>query len=230
MVLLLKMIQAADTAKMAVATEAHTGLTAWIVNFAENFIGATGYTGLMVLMMLESMVAPVPSEAVMPFAGFAIFEGTLNWPGVIFFSTIGSIFGSLISYWIGAKGGRPLVEKWGKYLLLDKHDLDVTEKWFQKRGDVTVFVCRFIPLVRHVISIPAGMGRMNLLRFTIYTIIGAGMWNTILTIAGYYLKKNWKEIMKYSHKIDYVVLALLVFIVVYYGYKLYQNRKKSKHA
>ncbi|HOV10639.1 MAG TPA: DedA family protein [Bacteroidales bacterium] len=230
MLLLQKIVQAADTAKMAVATEAHTGLTAWIADFATGFIGYAGYTGIMVLMMLESMVAPVPSEAVMPFAGFAIYEGTLTWPGVILFSTIGSIIGSLISYWIGAKGGRPLVEKWGKYLLLDKHDLDITEKWFNKKGDMTVFICRFIPVVRHVISIPAGMGRMNLMKFSIYTTLGACMWNTILTIAGYYLKENWDQIMKYSHIIDYVIVAVLVIILVYYGYKLYQNRKKSKNA
>jgi len=229
MFLLQKITQVADTAKMA-ATEAHTGLTAWIADFATNFIESAGYTGILVLMMLESMVAPVPSEAVMPFAGFAIYEGTLNWPGVILFSTIGSIIGSLIGYWMGAKGGRPLVEKWGKYLLLDKHDLDVTEKWFKKRGDITVFVCRFIPLVRHVISIPAGMGRMNLMRFSIYTVIGAGLWNTILTIAGYYLKDHWSEIMKYSHTIDYVIGGILIIIVLYYGYKLYKNRKKAKHA
>jgi len=229
MLILQKIAQVADTARLA-STEVHSGLTAWIADFATNFIESAGYTGIMVLMMLESMVAPVPSEAVMPFAGFAIYEGTLNWPGVIIFSTIGSIFGSLISYWIGAKGGRPLVEKWGKYLLLDKHDLDVTEKWFKKKGDITVFVCRFIPVVRHVISIPAGMGRMNLVRFSVYTIIGAAIWNTILTVAGYYLKDNWNEIMKYSHIIDYVIVAALAIIIVYYAYKLHKNRKKSKHA
>jgi len=228
MILIQKIVQAADTTRKV--AETHTGITAWIADFATNFIDATGYIGIMVLMMLESMVAPVPSEAVMPFAGFAIYEGILNWPGVIIFSTIGSIIGSLIGYWMGAKGGRPLVEKWGKYLLLDKHDLDVTEKWFKKRGDITVFVCRFIPVVRHVISIPAGMGRMNLLRFSIYTVIGAGIWNTILTVAGYYLKDNWNEIMKYSHIIDYVVVGVLVLIIVYYGYKLYKNRKKAKIA
>lgn len=229
MILIQKITQTIDTTRM-LAAETHSGITAWIANFATNFIETTGYAGVMILMMLESMVAPVPSEAVMPFAGFAIYEGTLGWAGVIIFSTLGSIIGSLIGYWMGAKGGRPLVEKWGKYLLLDKHDLDITEKWFNKRGDITVFVCRFIPVVRHVISIPAGMGKMNLLRFSIYTIIGAGIWNTILSVAGYYLRDNWGEIMKYSHIIDYVVVALLLIIVIYYGYKLHKNRKKSKYA
>jgi membrane protein DedA with SNARE-associated domain len=229
MILIQKLIVAADTVK-TVTTVNNSSLTAWIANTATHFIDSTGYLGIMILMTLESMVAPVPSEAVMPFAGFAISNGTMSWHGVIFFSTLGSIIGSLIGYWMGAKGGRPLVEKWGKYLLLDKHDLDVTEKWFTKRGDLTVFVCRFIPVVRHLISIPAGMGRMNLWKFSIYTIIGAAIWNTLLTVAGYYLQENWGEIMKYSHIIDYFIVAVIVIVVVYYGYKLNKNRKKAKAA
>ncbi len=220
--------------------QAHeSGLTAWVASTATHFIDTTHYIGIMILMMLESMVAPVPSEAVMPFAGMLIFkaehplqfpnlEFTPTWFGVIFFSTLGSILGSLIGYWMGAWGGRPLVEKWGKYLLLDKHDLNLTEKWFNKRGDIAVFVCRFIPVVRHLISIPAGMGRMNLWKFSIYTIIGAAMWNTILTVAGYYLQEKWGDIMKYSHIIDYFIVAIIAIVVSYYGYKLYTNRKKEK--
>ncbi len=210
------------------ATHQHSGITAWIADTATRFIDQTGYVGIMILMTLESMVAPVPSEAVMPFAGFAIYNGTLTWTGVIFFSTLGSIIGSLIGYWMGAKGGRPLVEKWGKYLLLDKHDLDITEKWFSKHGDSTVFICRFIPVVRHLISIPAGIGKMNLLKFSIFTVIGAGIWNSLLSIAGYYLKNNWSEIMKYSHIIDYVIVAVLIIVIIYYGYKLRKNHKKNK--
>jgi membrane protein DedA with SNARE-associated domain len=227
MLLLQKIVAAADTVK-TVSVETSTSLTQMIANFATNFIDTTGYIGIMVLMTLESMVAPVPSEAVMPFAGMLIHEGNMSWAGVIFFSTLGSIIGSLIGYWMGAKGGRPVVERWGKYLLLDKHDLDITEKWFAKRGEATVFVCRFIPVVRHLISIPAGMGRMNLVKFSIYTIIGAAMWNTILTVAGYYLQENWSEIMKYSHIIDYFVVGALIIVFAYYGYKLYTNKKKAK--
>ncbi len=229
MLLIDKISAAVDSTKI-ITVQHHTGITAWIAHIATNFIDTTGYIGITILMMLESMVAPVPSEAVMPFAGFAISNGVLSWGGVIFFSTLGSIIGSLISYWIGSKGGRPIVEKWGKYLLLDKHDLDVTEKWFTKRGDFTVFICRFIPVVRHVISIPAGMGKMNLWKFSIYTIVGAAMWNTILAVAGYYLQENWGEIMKYSHIIDYVIVVLIVIIVVYYAYKLHKNRKKANAA
>lgn len=227
MVLLDKIVAAADTVK-SVTVETSTSITEMIATFATNFIDTTGYIGIIVLMTLESMVAPVPSEAVMPFAGMLVHEGKLSWIGVIFFSTLGSIVGSLIGYWMGAKGGRPVVERWGKYLLLDKHDLDITEKWFSKRGEATVFVCRFIPVVRHLISIPAGMGRMNLWKFSIYTLIGAAMWNSILTVAGYFLQDNWKEIMKYSHIIDYFVVGALIIVLAYYAYKLYKNKKKAK--
>lgn len=227
MLLLQKLAAAADTTQRIVHNTSGS-ITGWIAEFATNLIDTTGYVGIMVLMILESMVAPVPSEAVMPFAGMLIHTGRLTWFGVIFFSTLGSITGSLIGYWMGARGGRPLVEKWGKYLLLDKHDLDITEKWFSKKGEITVFVCRFIPVVRHLISIPAGMGRMNLWKFSIYTIVGAAMWNAILTVAGFYLQENWGAIMKYSHIIDYVVVAALIIVVAYYGYKLYKNRRKNR--
>ena len=228
MLLIDTIVAATNATKMAADKMPATGITAWIAQVATHFIDTTGYIGIMILMTLESMVAPVPSEAVMPFAGFAISNGTLSWTGVIFFSTLGSIIGSLIGYWMGAKGGRPLVEKWGKYLLLDKHDLDITEKWFTKRGDIIVFVCRFVPVVRHVISIPAGMGRMNLWKFSIYTIIGAGIWNSALTVAGFYLQENWNQIMRYSHIIDYFIVFAIAIVIIYYGYKLYSTRKKSK--
>jgi membrane protein DedA with SNARE-associated domain len=199
-----------------------------LVNLIVEFIDKTGYSSVFVLMSLESMVAPVPSEAVMPFAGFLVHSGRFTFTGVIFFSTLGSIFGSLISYYLGYWGGRPIVERFGKYLLLDKKDLDLTERFFQKRGDITIFISRFIPIVRHLISIPAGIGKMNIYKFCIYTIIGAGLWNAFLTYMGFILKNNWKEIMKYSHVVDIVVLALLVIFVIYYIYKFYSNHKERK--
>ncbi|MDD5570790.1 MAG: DedA family protein [Bacteroidales bacterium] len=204
------------------------GFTELLVNYIVAFIAKTGYTSIVILMALESMVAPVPSEAVMPFAGFLIVEGKFTFAGVIFFSTLGSIIGSLISYYIGAWGGRPIVEKWGKYLLLDKHHLELTEKYFTKKGDITILICRFIPVVRHLISIPAGMGRMNIFKFIIFTIIGAGLWNGFLTYVGYVLKNNWKEVMKYSHVVDIFVVVIIVVAVGYYAYKFYQNSKKNQ--
>ena len=204
------------------------GLTESLVNFIVNFIGSTGYISVVILMALESMIAPVPSEAVMPFAGFLIVDGRFSFPWVIFFSTLGSIIGSLISYYVGAYGGRAFVEKCGRYLLLDKHHLNLAEKYFKKRGDITILICRFIPVVRHLISIPAGIGKMNLLKFIVYTIVGAAIWNTFLAYVGFILKTNWTEVMKYSHIIDIVVLAAIIVAAGYYVYRFYKNKRCSR--
>lgn len=204
------------------------GITEFLVEYIVAFINSTGYLSILVLMILESMVFPIPSEAVMPFAGFLIMDGGFTFTGVIAVSTLGSIIGSLISYWMGWAGGRPFIERYGKYLLLDKHHLALTEKYFTKRGEVTIFISRFIPVVRHLISIPAGMGKMNIWRFIIFTTIGAAMWNAFLTWVGYKLKSNWNEVLKYSSIIDIVIVAGLVIVFIYVAIKLKKAYKKSK--
>jgi membrane protein DedA with SNARE-associated domain len=205
------------------------GITEFIITWAKELIDSIGYLGITILMILESMVAPVPSEAVMPPAGMLIASGKFTWFGVIFFSTLGSIIGSLISYYMGKWGGRPIVERFGKYLLLDKHDLDITENFFNKKGEATIFFSRFIPVVRHFISIPAGMGNMHIGKFILYTTIGAAMWNTILAVAGFYLENNWTIILKYREPIDIGVIVLLMVVFVYFGYKFYINRRIKKN-
>ena len=203
------------------------GITEWIATNAVAFISLTSYPGIFLLMVLESMVFPVPSEAVMPFAGFLIVDGQLSFPGVIIASTLGSIVGSLASFAIGYYGGRPFINKFGKYLLLDMHDLEITERFFSKSGELTIFIARFVPVIRHLISIPAGLGKMNLWKFIIYTILGAGLWNSFLAYVGYKLKENWAEVMKYSHTIDIVVVAVLGLAFLYYAYKIYVNLTKK---
>lgn len=206
------------------------GITQWIANTAVAFIAATSYPGVFLLMVLESMVFPIPSEAVMPFAGFLIVTGQFTFTGVIIASTLGSIVGSLASYAMGYYGGKPFIEKFGKFLLLDTHDLEITERFFAKHGELTIFVSRFIPVIRHLISIPAGLGKMNLLKFSVYTILGAGLWNAFLTYVGFKLKSNWTEVMKYSHTIDIVVVAVLGLAFLYYAYKVYINLTKKNIA
>lgn len=196
------------------------GITEWIAATAVGIIGASGYPGVFFLMLLESMVFPVPSEAVMPFAGFLIVDGKFTWTGVILASTLGSIVGSLLSYAIGYYGGKPFIEKFGKYLLLNTHHLEISERFFAKRGQITILISRFIPVVRHLISIPAGFGKMNLWTFSVYTIIGAGCWNAFLTWVGFELKNNWAEVMTYSHIIDLVVVGVLGMAALYYLYKV----------
>ncbi len=194
----------------------------FLTEIVTNIITQTGYLGVAFLMALESMIFPIPSEAVMPFAGFLVAEGTFSFWEVVFFSTLGSLIGSLISYYIGFFGGRPFVEKIGKYFFLNKHHLDITENYFKKRGEITILIGRFIPVVRHLISIPAGIGKMNLLKFLIFTAIGAGIWNSVLIYVGYTLKNNWQEIIKYSQIIDIIIIIVFVIVVVYYLYK--QNK------
>lgn len=195
------------------------GLTEFLATYITGFIDQVGYTGVFVLMTMESMVFPVPSEAVMPFAGFLIAEGGFTFTSVIFFSTLGSITGSLISYCLGAYGGNPFVDKFGKYFLLNRDDLAFTARFFHKYGSLTIFISRFIPVVRHLISIPAGMGRMRLAPFCLFTVVGAGLWNAFLAWAGFFLKQNWETVMRYSKVADILVIILLAGVVVLFIYK-----------
>ncbi len=204
------------------------GITEAIAAFGTHVIGAIGYAGVFLLMVAESMVLPVPSEAVMPFAGFTIAEGSLSWAGVILFATAGSIVGSLVGYAIGRFGGKPFVNRFGKYLLLDARDLAATDRFFQRRGSITILISRFIPIVRHLISIPAGMGSMPLLPFCIFTVVGAGIWNSFLAGCGFLLKKNWSTVLRYSHLIDIAVVVLLVGLVaLYVARHLLRRRARS---
>jgi membrane protein DedA with SNARE-associated domain len=201
------------------------GLTEFIVHYATLVISKTGYVGIGILMTMESMIMPVPSEAVMPFAGFLWFEHRLSFWGIVLASTTGSIIGSLISYCIGAYGGRPFVKRYGKYFLLNEHHLDRTEQFFSRHGEMTIFVSRFIPVVRHLISIPAGLGRMNIVRFSIYTIVGAGLWNSFLTWLGYHLRDNWETIRQHMEVLDIVLTAALLAAAVFFVYKQIQSMR-----
>ena len=186
-------------------------LTEMISNFAIRCLDLTGYYGAAGLMALESMIAPIPSEAVMPFVGFLISDGKWGFWEAMFATSLGSLIGSTISYFMGYYGGKPVVLKVGKYLFLDEHDLTMTENFFHKRaGTATIFISRFIPVVRHLISIPAGVGRMPLVPFLAATLIGATMWNTFLLFCGMKLREHWHVVQKYSHQVDLVVALVLI--------------------
>jgi len=195
------------------------GITAFLAEHITAFIDATGYASVFILMIAESMVFPVPSEAVMPFAGFLIESGRFSFIMVILVSTAGSIVGSSLSYYIGFRGGEPFVRRFGKYLLLNQDDLDSTIRFFSRFGEITIFICRFVPVIRHLISIPAGIGKMNFIRFILYTTAGACLWNTFLAWVGFKLRQRWAEVMKYSTVIDHVVLVILVLFAAYFIYK-----------
>lgn len=202
-------------------------LTERIVTFATALIGTSGYLGVGVLMALESMVAPIPSEAVMPFAGFLVAQQKFSFVGIVLVSTVGSIVGSALSYWIGRYLGRAFVDRFGKYVFLNHRHLDLTEQFFAKYGEKTVFISRFVPVVRHLISIPAGAGEMNVRKFLVYTAIGAGLWNAFLAYLGLKLGERWTVLKAYGHVLDYVVLGLLLLGI---AYVIWRKQRRSMAA
>ena len=162
-------------------------------------------------------MAPVPSELVMPFVGFLVVEEKFSLWAAIFAASLGSITGSLISYYVGYFGGRPVILKVGRYLLLNEEHLEWTERWFGRHGSWTIFVSRFVPVVRHLISIPAGLGRMRLLPFCVYTLIGATMWNSFLLWCGYKLRQNWMLVEQYSRELDMLMAVGLVAVAIWFA-------------
>ncbi len=203
-------------------------ITELISKIAVQILDATAYLGAFILMALESMIAPVPSEAVMPFVGFLVTDGKWNLWLALLSTSLGSLAGSLISYWMGYYGGKPLVFRVGKYLLLNRHDLELTERYFnQRQGLLTVFAARFIPVVRHFISIAAGMGKMPLLPFMLVTLIGATLWNGFLLYLGMRLREHWTVVQKYSHQIDVVIVILAVIGIAWFLRSRLAARKRK---
>lgn len=202
------------------------GLTETLCNYNTQLIHTCSYFGVFVLMTLESMIAPIPSELVMPFAGFLIFTGHFDPWWVLIASSLGSIVGSMLSYGMGMLG-EPVVLRYGRYLLLNPHHLEWTKRFFERHGGKTIFISRFIPVVRHLISIPAGLARMSLAPFIIYTLVGATIWNMFLVYCGVRLKENWRLIQQYTHILDYFVAAGLLAAAAYFAWKVRASRNSG---
>ncbi|MGB9371581.1 MAG: DedA family protein, partial [Halobacteriota archaeon] len=162
-------------------------------NFIITVIEQLGYAGVFVGMTLESVGFPLPSEIIMPFAGYVVWEGKLTLIGVTLAGTLGCLVGSLIAYGIGAFGGRPLLERYGKYVLIRTQELDLAEEWFKKYGEGAVFVSRLLPVVRTYISYPAGIVRMDVKRFSVYTVLGSLPFCFALAYVGVALGPHWED-------------------------------------
>ncbi len=175
-----------------------------------SFISFVGYLGIFILMALESTATPVPSELVMPFAGYLAGTGRFNIFWTIIIGTLGSVCGAAFSYGIGRYWGDAFVKRFGKFLLISQHEMKWTEKWFRNNGDKTILISRFIPVIRHLISIPAGAGKMNFAKFLFYTFIGALGWVSILTYAGIKLGENWMLLRQFTEKISLLIIALII--------------------
>jgi len=199
-----------------------------LVDKITGLISLIGYLGVFLLMMLESTMIPIPSELVMPFAGFLVASGKMNFIALIIVAVLASLIGSLISYFIGHRYSKHVIRKFGKYLLLDEKHLDKAENWFKAHGGKTIFFSRFVPGLRHVISIPAGTGKMDLFSFSFFTFIGAGIWNTFLAYLGFVLEKNWKIISQYSSYVDMILIFIIAALLVYYIVKMISVKNHSK--
>jgi membrane protein DedA with SNARE-associated domain len=186
-----------------------------LVQWATGLIGGWGLPAVFFLMLLESACIPVPSEAIMPFAGFAVSEGDMTLLSITVAGVAGNVVGSWIAYAVGLYGGRPFIDKYGKYVLLRHHHVELAERWFAKYGAATVFFTRCLPIVRTFISLPAGIARMPFWKFTLYTLLGCIPWVLFLGWLGVRLGEHWEDIRPYLHYADYAVVAALVVIAVW---------------
>jgi membrane protein DedA with SNARE-associated domain len=186
-----------------------------VVQWCTHLIGSWGLPAVFLLMLLESACIPVPSEAIMPFAGFAVSQGKLTLAGIVIAGVAGNLVGSWIAYAVGFYGGRPFVDRWGKYVLLRPHHLDTAQHWFDHYGAPVVFFGRMIPIVRTFISLPAGFGKMKFWKFTLFTALGCIPWVAMLGYLGYKLGANWDKIQPYLHYADYLVVLAFIVLVVY---------------
>ena len=192
-----------------------------LLDFVRNVYQTLGWPGVVLLMAIESACIPLPSEIIMPLAGWMLIQsqGLSMWFILVagLCGAVGNLIGSLVAYGVGAWGGIPLLDRYGKYVLITHHDLERANRWFAKYGDWITFVTRLIPAVRTFISLPAGVARMNIWKFSFYAFIGAFIWSTALTYGGYELGQNWDRLRQIMRPFDYpiggaVVVSILVFI------------------
>ena len=185
-----------------------------LANFVIQTISNTGYLGIFALMIAESALIPIPSEIIMPFSGYLVSTGKFNPILVIIAGSVGNLVGSIVAYVIGIKLGREVILKYGKYVLLKKSHLDWTESYFKKYGDRSTFVSRLLPAIRTYISLPAGIAKMNLKKFVLYTFVGSIIWSTMLTCVGIALGEEWTKIRHYSDYINGLAIIAIIVIVI----------------
>jgi membrane protein DedA with SNARE-associated domain len=191
-------------------------LIAFIATWIMGVIATMGYGGIVLLMAIESACIPLPSEIIMPFAGFLVYKGEMLLWLVALAGAIGCVVGSIPAYYVGMFGGRPLAERYGKYILLSKQDLDLADRLFAKHGEIIILIARMLPAVRTFIAFPAGVVRMNMSKFIIYTFVGSFIWCGLLAYAGMKFGENWESLKVYFHEFHYVIAAVGLLFVVWY--------------
>src|SRR5947199_7842973 len=195
--------------------------------FIKTLIAATGYGGIVILMAIESACIPLPSELIMPFAGYLVFSGTMKLLWVATAGAIGCNLGSLVAYEMGAYGGRPLVERYCRWVLMGKRELDWADRFFARWGYLAVFVARMLPVVRTFIALPAGIARMPRLRFHVYTFLGSWPWCLALAWVGMKLGEQWRKdtrLAHWLHRLDALIILLIVAAIVWFVRSHWKNR------
>lgn len=190
-------------------------------------LSSLGYAGVVLLMAIESACIPLPSELIMPFAGYLVFKGQLALWGVALAGAVGCVLGSLVAYYVGLFGGRPLVQRYGRYLLISHHDLDLADRWFARHGDIIIFIGRLLPVVRTFIAFPAGVARMPLAKFVIYTFVGSLIWCWALAWLGQSLGEHWDTLGVYFHRFDEVIAIGILAAAVWWIWRHLQNLKRA---
>ena len=187
-------------------------LAAWIMGIISNM----GYSGIILLMAIESACIPLPSEIIMPFEGFLVFKGDMLLWLVALAGAIGCVLGSIPAYYLGMLGGRPLVEKYGKWVLISAKDLNWADQAFAKHGDIIVFIGRLLPAVRTFIAFPAGVARMPMGKFISFTFVGSFIWCYLLAFAGFMMGEHWESLKVYFHQFHYIIAGAGLIFVIWY--------------
>jgi membrane protein DedA with SNARE-associated domain len=207
------------------------GIEHALIEFARDLYDAVGWPGVVFLMAIESACIPFPSEVIMPLAGwFLVEERGHGWEYLLlagFYGALGNTIGSLVAYYVGRWGGRPLLVKYGKYVLISPREVEWADKWFAKYGEITVFVTRLMPVVRTFISLPAGVARMNVWRFTIYSFLGALPWTIGLAWAGYVMGEHWEDLTAWFRPVSIPIAIAVAAAAVYF---IYRRIKEIRHA
>ncbi len=202
--------------------------------WSEKIMMALGYPGIFLVMLLECVFPPIPSEVIMPLAGFLVSQGEFNFWGVMLSGTLGSLVGALLLYWLGAWADEVILRSWvrkhGKWIQVSETDIDRAEKWFAKHGQSVIFFGRMIPIIRSLISIPAGMERMPMWKFLLYTSLGSIIWNFLLTYGGILLGENWEKIIGWLDIYQNVVLVILAIMFLLFIIWLIARRRKARLA
>jgi membrane protein DedA with SNARE-associated domain len=204
-----------------------TAILEFLARFIISVISSAGYLGIVLLMSIESACIPLPSEVIMPFSGYLVSVGRFRLTWVAVAGALGCNLGSLVAYYVGSLGGRPLVEKYGGYLLITRHDLALADRFFARYGDWAVFVARLLPVIRTFIALPAGIARMNFLRFNVYTFLGSLPWCWVLAYAGFKLGERWTTLRGYFHRFDTIIGILLVVGAVWFIHNRWKNRLRA---